>query len=114
MVSLRSETQFLSSSSSAFGSTLCPLDPLSDVGRAILEFDAIGLPTGEKCNRRLIDERHVFQIQRELLPPILRDEQLSEFLDIIGFYSATESEEDSAVGRLLDFKHANSQCLKRT
>jgi hypothetical protein len=55
--------QILSSSSSALGSTFYPLDPLSDIGRTILELDAIGLAAGEKFHRALVDECHVPQIQ---------------------------------------------------
>jgi hypothetical protein len=55
--------QILSSSSSALGSTVYPLDPLSDIGRTILELDAIGLAAGEKFHRALVDECHVPQIQ---------------------------------------------------
>jgi len=47
--------QILSSSSSALGSTFYPLDPLSDIGRTILEFDAIGLAAGEKFHRALCE-----------------------------------------------------------
>jgi hypothetical protein len=55
--------QILSSSSSALDSTFYPLDPLSDIGRTILEFDAIGLAAGEKFHCTLVDEGHVPQIQ---------------------------------------------------
>jgi hypothetical protein len=55
--------QILSSSSSALGSPFYPLDPLSDIGRTILEFDAIGLAAGEKFHRVLVDECQVPQIQ---------------------------------------------------
>src|SRR5258708_23413536 len=55
--------QILSSSSSALGSTFYPFDPLSDIGRTILELDAIGLAAGEKFHRALVDECHVPQIQ---------------------------------------------------
>jgi hypothetical protein len=34
---------------------------------------------------------------------------MSEFVDFFYFNSATELEEDSAVGRSLDFKHTNSR-----
>ena len=90
--------QILSSSSSALGSTFYPLDPLSDIGRAILEFDAIGLAAGEKFHCALIDECHVPQIKHQVLPRCLQGEQLSEFLDIFCFNSATEREDDPAIG----------------
>ena len=91
--------QILSSSLSAPGSTFYPLNPLSDIGRTILEFDAIGLAVGEKFHRALVDECHVPQIQYQApLPRCLRVEQLSELLDIFCFNSATEREDDSAIG----------------
>jgi len=43
-------------------------DPLSDIGRTILEFDAVGLATGEKFHRALVDECHAPQIQHQVLP----------------------------------------------
>jgi hypothetical protein len=51
--------QLLSSRSLAFGPTFYPLDPLSDIGRTILESDAIGLTASEKFHRSLVDEGHV-------------------------------------------------------
>jgi hypothetical protein len=91
--------QILSSSSSAPGSTFYPLDPLSDIGRTILEFDAIGLAVGEKFHCVLVDECHVPQIQHHVpLPGCLQVEQLSEILGIFCFNSATEREDDSAIG----------------
>ncbi len=95
--SSRAHTQILSSSSSAPGSTFYPLNPLSDIGRTILPLDAIGLAVGEKFHGALVDERHVPQIQHQvLLPGCLQVEQLSEILDIFCFNSATEREDDSA------------------
>jgi hypothetical protein len=82
--------QILSSSSSALGSTFYPLDPFSDIGRTILEFDAISLAAGEKVHRVLIDECHVPQIQYQLLLLCLQGEQLLELLDIICLNSATK------------------------
>jgi hypothetical protein len=90
--------QILSSGSSALGSTFYPLDPLSNIGRTILEFDAIGLAAGEKFHRALVDECHVPQIQYQVLPRCLQGEQSSELLDIFCFNSATEREDDSAIG----------------
>jgi hypothetical protein len=89
--------QILSSNSPAPGLTFYPLDPLSDVGRTILEFDTIGLAPGEKIHRALIDECHIPQIQYQVLPRSLEGEQLSEFLDIFCFNTAAEREYDSAV-----------------
>jgi hypothetical protein len=90
--------QIYSSSSSAPGSTVYPLDPLSNIGRTILELDAIRLATGQKVNRILVDECHVPQIQNQLLPRCFHGEQFSQFLDILCFDSANEREHDSAIG----------------
>jgi len=99
--------QILSSGLSAPGSTgtrgtepvFYPLNPLSDIGWAILEFDAIGLAVGEKFHCVLVDECHVPQIQHHVpLPGCLQVQQLSEILDIFCFNSATEREDDSAIG----------------
>ena len=87
-----------SSSSSAPGSTFYPLDPLSDIGRTVFELDAIRLATGQKFNRILVDEGHVPQIQNQRLPRCLQGEQLSEPVDIFCFNSATEREDDPAIG----------------
>jgi hypothetical protein len=89
--------QIHSSSSSAPGSTFYPLDPLSDIGRAILELDTIRLATGEKFDRILVDEGHVPQIQNQLLPRCFQGEQFSQFLDMFCFDSATEPEDDPAI-----------------
>jgi hypothetical protein len=90
--------QILSSSLPALGSTFYPLNPLSDIGRTIFEFDAIGFAAGEKFNCALVDECHVPQIQYQALSRCLQGEQLSELLDIFCFNSATEREDDSAIG----------------
>ena len=90
--------KILSSNSSALGSTFYPLDPLSDIGRTVFELDAIRLATGQKCDRTLVDECHVPQIQNYLLPGCFQGEQFSQFLDILRFDSATEREHDSAIG----------------
>lgn len=51
----------LSSSSWAPGSNVCALDPLSDIGRAILEGNAVGLAAGQKVHRSPVDKCHVPQ-----------------------------------------------------
>ena len=90
--------QILSSSPSAPGSTFYPLDPLSDIGRTILEFDTVGLAAREKFHRALVDECHVPQIQHQVLPRCFQGQQFSQCLDIFCFNSATEREDDSAIG----------------
>ena len=90
--------QILSSSSPALSSTFYPLGPLSDIGRTILEVDAVGLAVGEKFHRALVDECHVPQIQNQLLPRWLLSEQSLQLFKMFCFNSATEREDDSATG----------------
>ena len=90
--------QILSSSSSALVSTFYRLDPHSDIGGTILELDAVGLAAGEKFHRVPVDECHIPQIQHQLLPRCFQSEQLSELLNIFCFNSATEREDNPAVG----------------
>jgi hypothetical protein len=90
--------QIHSSSSSAPGSTFYPLDPLSDIGGTILELDAVGLPAGEKFHRVRVNECHILQIQHHVLLRCLQGEQMSELLDMFCFNSATEREDDPAIG----------------
>jgi hypothetical protein len=51
--------------------------------RAIFELDAIGLAATEKFDGILVDERHVLQIQNQLMPRCLGGEQLLKLLDIL-------------------------------
>jgi hypothetical protein len=74
------------------------IDPPSDVERAIFELDAIGLAAAEKVNGILVDERHVPQIQNQLLARCLDGEQFLELPDILcGFDSATEREQNLTI-----------------
>jgi hypothetical protein len=66
--------------------------------RAIFELDAIGLAAAEKFDGILVDERHVPQIQTELLPGCLADEQLWKLLDILScFDPVAECEQNPTV-----------------
>ena len=65
--------------------------------RAIFELDAIGLAAPEEFDGILIDERHVSQIQNQLLPRCLDGKQLLKLLDILCFDPAAECEQNSAV-----------------
>ena len=68
--------------------------------RAIFELDAIGLAAAEKCDGILVDERHVPQIQNQLLPRCLDGEQLLKLLDILCcFDPTTECEQNATVPR---------------
>ena len=74
------------------------IDPPSDMERAIFELDAIGLAAAEKFDGILVDERHVPQIQNQLLPRCLDGEQLFELLDILCcFDPAAKCEQNSTI-----------------
>jgi hypothetical protein len=68
------------------------IDPISDMERTILKPDSIRFAVGEKCYDFLVNERHVPQIEYELLPRSLDDEQLLEMLDILCLNPAAKSE----------------------
>jgi hypothetical protein len=66
--------------------------------RAIFELDAIGLAAAEKLDGILVDERHVPQIQNQLLPRCLDGEQLLKLLDILCCLDpAAEREQNSTI-----------------
>jgi hypothetical protein len=66
--------------------------------RAIFELDAIGLAAEKKFDGILTDERHVSQVQNQLLPRCLDGEQLLELLDILRcFDPAAEREQNSTI-----------------
>jgi len=66
--------------------------------RAIFELDAIGLAAAEKLDGILVDERHVPQIQNQLLPRCLDGEQLLKLLDILCCLDpAAECEQNSTI-----------------
>jgi hypothetical protein len=81
--------------------------------RAIFELDPVGLAAAEKFDGILVDERHVPQIQNQLLTGCLDSEQLLKLLDILCcFDPATECEQDSTVPCSPSSQHASSLCLK--
>jgi hypothetical protein len=84
------------------------IDPISYMQRTILELDAVGLAAAEKFDGILIDERHVPQIQNQLLPRYLGGEQLLELLDILCFDPATECEQDLSIPRSPSSQHVSS------
>ena len=66
--------------------------------RAIFLVDAIGLAATKKFDGSLVDERHVPQIQNQLLPRCLDGEHLFELLDILRcFDPAAECEQNSTI-----------------
>jgi hypothetical protein len=80
--------------------------------RTILELDAVGLAAAEKFDGILIDERNVPQIQNQLLPRCLDDEQLLELLDIVCFDPATEREHGLTIPCSPSPQHVSSLYLK--
>ena len=60
--------------------------------RTTLKLDPLGFAAGEKCHSVLVHESHVPQIEHQLLPRCLDDEQLLELLDILRLHPATERE----------------------
>jgi hypothetical protein len=59
------------------------IDPPSHVQRAVLKLDAIVLAAAEKSNGILVYQRHVFQIQNQLLLQFLGSDRSSQLLDIL-------------------------------
>jgi hypothetical protein len=89
------------------------IDPPSDMERAIFELDAIALAATKKFDGILVDERHVPQIQNQLLPRCLDGEHLFELLDILCcFDPAAECEQNLTVRCSPSSQHASSPCLK--
>ena len=81
--------------------------------RAIFELDAIGLAATKKFDGILVDERHVPQIQNQLLPGSLDAEQLLKLLNILCcFDPAAEYEQDLTIPCSLSSQHASSLCVK--
>ena len=80
--------------------------------RTILELDAIGLAAAEKFDGVLVNERHVPQIQNQLLPRCLGGEQLLELHDVLCLDPSTECEQDLTIPRSPGFQHVSSLCLK--
>src|ERR1700688_1566379 len=81
--------------------------------RTIFELDAIGLAAAEKFDSILVDQRHVLQIQNQLLPRCLDGEQLLKLLDILCCFDPTaECEQNSTVPCSPSSEHANSLCLQ--
>ena len=68
--------------------------------RAIFELDAIGLAAAQKFDGILVDERHVPQVQNQLVPRCLDGEQFLKLLDILLCFDPTaEYEQNSIVPR---------------
>ena len=81
--------------------------------RAIFELDPVGLAAVEKFDGILVDERHVPQIQNQLLPGCLDGDQLLKLLDILCcFDPAAECEQNLTVPCSPSSQHASPPCLK--
>ena len=81
--------------------------------RAIVEVDATSLAVAEKFDGILVDERHVPQIQNQLLPGSLDAEQLLKLLNILCcFDPSAECEQDLTVPCSPSSQHASSLCAK--
>jgi len=77
--------------------------------RAIFELNAIGLAAAGKFDGILVDERHVPQIQNQLLPRCLVGEQLLKLLDILCcFDPSAEGEQNSTISCSPSSEHAGS------
>jgi hypothetical protein len=75
---------------------------------AVFQLDAIGLAAMEKSDCILVDKRHVPQIQNELLPGCLNDDQLSKLLDIVRcFDPAAKREQNSSILSSPSSQHAS-------
>jgi hypothetical protein len=76
--------------------------------RAVFELDATFLAAAEKCHRVLVDQRHVPQIQDQLLRGCLDGQQLLKLLDILcRFDPAAECDENSTVPCSPGSEHAS-------
>jgi len=72
--------------------TFLLVDPISDMERTILKLDPVPFALGEKCYDVLVHERQVPQIEHQLLPRCLDNEQLLEVLDILRLHPAADGE----------------------
>jgi hypothetical protein len=92
------KTKVPSSNSSSSVPIFHFVDPPSDMKRAVLQLDTIGLTEMEKLDGILIDKRHVPQIQNQLLPGCLKGDQLSKLVDIVRcFDPAAKREQNSSI-----------------
>jgi len=60
--------------------------------RTTLKLDSLRFAVGEKYYGVPVNERHVPQIEHQLLPGCFDNEQLLELFDILRLHPATESE----------------------
>ena len=77
--------------------------------RAILERDPIGLAAAEKLDGVLADERHVPQVQDQLLPGCLDGQKLLKLVDVLCcFDPAADGEQNSTIPCSPSSQHASS------
>jgi hypothetical protein len=74
------------------------IDPISNIERTILKLDSLPFTVGEKRDGFLVDERHIAQIERQLMPGCLDAKHLLDLLDVLRLHPADESEHHVTVG----------------
>jgi hypothetical protein len=83
---------------------LSPRNPLAEVGRAILEFDAISVPAREIHHHFPIDTLHLSEIQNDWKS--LSIEGQLQFSGMLGVYMTAEREEyEVRIHRPYDLQH---------
>jgi hypothetical protein len=79
----------------------------------ILQLDAISLAAMQKLDGIPVDERHVAQIQNQLLPRCLEGEQLLKLLDVLGCLDpAAEREQNLTISFSPSFQHSSTPCMR--
>jgi hypothetical protein len=107
------KTKTPSSSSSSCRPIFYFVDPPSDMKSTILQLDAISLAAMQKLDGIPVDERHVAQIQNQLLPRCLEGEQLLKLLDVLGCLDpAAEREQNLTISFSPSFQHSSTPCMR--
>ncbi|MEI9892930.1 MAG: hypothetical protein WDN28_03185 [Chthoniobacter sp.] len=92
-------------------SFLLPLsqNPRTDIGRALIEPNAICLAAGQEAHHITAHEAHFFQIKNHA--PTFRADERFQLRDMFRFDSATQGEYDKfCVQQSLNLQHAKSAC----
>lgn len=90
-----------------------PFHPLTDIGRTVLELNAIGFALRQKSNRRAIHERYVAQVQRQVAIEGFQLQEPAQLRDVFHLDSPAQGEDDPRVGRSLDFQHSLENATRR-
>jgi hypothetical protein len=80
--------------------------------RTIFELDTVGLAAAEEFDGILVNQRHVPQIQNQLLSRCFDGEQLFELFDVFGLDPATECKQDLTIPCSPSSQHASSLCME--